>query len=165
MKKALRWRYYCEHCRKVGGSAHHMAKHELGCTANPSRVCSMHHYLDEDQPKLADLIAIARDGLHFECAYNHRDDNKSIAKRNAARLREASHGCPACIFAAIRQSKVDEALYFDSFEFDMKAECAKFWENIPRDQEGQFIRKKSGLDIYRAAHWVVKQATVAGRAL
>lgn len=38
MKTKRKLRYYCDWCKKSGGSKHHLAKHERGCTLNPRRV-------------------------------------------------------------------------------------------------------------------------------
>ena len=54
MKRAQRWRYYCDHCGKCGGSGGHMQKHEASCTANPKRVC---RYCGQTRP-VAELIQV-----------------------------------------------------------------------------------------------------------
>lgn len=54
MRKAQRWRYYCDHRRKASGSAVLMQRHELGCTANPNRACG---YCGRTGP-VAELVAV-----------------------------------------------------------------------------------------------------------
>lgn len=89
MRSFIRTRYGCDHCKKVGGSAHHMRKHEAGCTNNPNRVCSMHRFVSEDDsaPSMDELKAALADGGY-------------------PKLVEVSHNCPACKLAALRQSWV-----------------------------------------------------------
>lgn len=52
MRAMKRWRYYCDHCRKVGGSRSAMEKHERGCTANPARICGVCAACEVEQPDL-----------------------------------------------------------------------------------------------------------------
>lgn len=89
MRSFIRTRYGCDFCKKVGGSAFHMRKHEAGCTNNPNRACSMHHIATDCEQTLsvANLKqALAEGGFPF--------------------LEAAAEGCPACILAGLRQSWV-----------------------------------------------------------
>lgn len=39
MRRKPSYRYYCDYCKKSGGSGSAMAIHEKHCTMNPNRVC------------------------------------------------------------------------------------------------------------------------------
>lgn len=116
MKARKVWRYRCDFCKKSSCSKFHMERHEKGCTNNPNRICSMHQWTDGTQKSLAELSAIL------------------IAKGPECEkdLRDAADNCPACILAALRQTKGLDVEDFGScisigFPFDFKTEVAKFW--------------------------------------
>lgn len=120
MRSFVRTRYGCDFCKKVGGSKFHMAKHEAGCTANPNRVCSMHHIVtggEEVAPTMEELLIALADGGY-------------------PKLVEVSHHCPACKLAALRQSfvppKDGEPWPVDPDDgrdkFDFKKEVASMWD-------------------------------------
>jgi hypothetical protein len=116
MRKVKRWRYYCEYCKKSGGSGYHMESHERGCTNNPNRKCGM---CGTCTP-VATLIEALGDG------------------KDLSKIRKEADNCPACILAAIRQSKLqymcdDEGMGF-RVDFDFKAEKAEWWKNV--NEEG-----------------------------
>lgn len=58
-----------------------MESHELGCTNNPNRVCGLCPRLEQEQPKLEDLIENAK---------------------QVDRLRKVAGGCPACMLTGVR---------------------------------------------------------------
>jgi hypothetical protein len=89
MRSFVRTRYGCDYCKKIGGSAFHMRKHEAGCTNNPGRVCSMHK------------IAAGR-----EQELSMDELKQALAEGGFRALDEAAEHCPACILAALRQSWV-----------------------------------------------------------
>jgi hypothetical protein len=100
-------RYYCDHCRKGGCSKHHMEKHERRCIRNPNRQCGFCEVEKLTPIAMPELIsALDSGGLQA--------------------LKEAAHNCPACILAAIVQSKVKDG---DDYyvEFDYKEEVKAFW--------------------------------------
>ena len=113
MRKALRWRYYCDHCKKSGGHGHHIETHEKHCVKNPDRDCRMcdmnpNHCAQEETPALVE--AMNRGGL--------------------AALRELTHGCPACILTGVvhwrKTLAQDDDRDVSTAEFDYRAE-AKAW--------------------------------------
>lgn len=111
MRKVQRWRYYCEFCKKAGGSAFHIGKHERGCTNNPARQCGMCALMDEEQTPMPELLAAAQVSLEA--------------------LREAAHNCPACILAGIRQARLRLAHENDwTVDFDFKKEREAVWAKI-----------------------------------
>lgn len=115
MRTKLVNRYYCDFCKKSGGSIYWMRRHEERCTNNPNRVCGMcaidGSVLQKSMKELSDaLLAGGMDGL-----------------------REAAEGCPACIFAAIRQTNTEEMsedACLEVFRFNFKDECRKWWETF-----------------------------------
>lgn len=127
MKKVMRPRYYCDFCKKVGGSAGHMRTHEANCTANPGRGCRMCVAQKMPQAPLDALLAAAG---------------------NIDALREAAHGCPACMLAAIRQAKwpvkvVDDEIvgrleWLDipehAHNWKFKDEAVAFWDRVHKSE-------------------------------
>lgn len=119
MRKKQVWRYYCDFCGKGGQSGGHMKRHERSCCRNPERKCGMCAAAMNDQEPLPKLIeALGKgdvDGL--------------------ARLRELATGCPACMLAAIIQSKLQRPLNHDGeggfhVDFDFKKEKDAFWQTV-----------------------------------
>lgn len=144
MTRKQRWRYYCDFCKKSGGSGGHIARHEKGCTMNPQRICGFHEHeaMEEAQPPMPDLIA-ALEGKGADW------------KAGLKALRDVSDNCPACIFAAIRQSpklkaaaeetvgQFDEAgdpdaaeLFYGKTVFDLGAEVRSFWADFEPPYRG-----------------------------
>ena len=123
MKMKMRPRYYCDHCGKGGGSAYHMRNHEAACTMNPDRNCKMCDFGDLVQHPIAELIAALGIG-----------DDAGMTE-----LRDLTEGCPVCILAAIRQSKLqhggdmDEDGYSEGFyitQFDFKKDRDEFLKEM-----------------------------------
>ncbi len=119
MKQKKVWRYYCDFCGKGGLVKHWMAKHEVSCTANPERLCRLHGHATpgNKQPAVKDLIA-QFDSRKPDCGMKE--------------LREMAGNCPACILAAIRQSKIqkwdgDPESPPPDLGFDFKKELASMW--------------------------------------
>lgn len=118
MKKILKWRYYCEFCKKSGMSSFHMQNHETSCTANPDRVCGLCRIKGSSQKNLSALVPL----LSF--------DNDKVT--GMAELREAT-SCPACILAAIRMATKHlskEVLWELDFGFDFEGERKAFWRKV-----------------------------------
>lgn len=114
MIEKLRPRYYCEHCKKSGGSAHHMRIHEKACTANPDRVCRM--------CEAGELVQKPIDVL-IEAAWLDEQGAGDIDGRKPSQLAAAAEDCPACMLAAIRATSI----YFD---WDFKEACKVFWDRV-----------------------------------
>lgn len=124
MRKAMRWRYYCDFCKKVTGTRHSMEKHEKGCTANPNRVCGLCAIAGEVQRPMAELIAEGRRlfGSIPACQFpGPRADDAAKA------FREFVHNCPACLLAAMRQSDSDVPWIYP---FDFRAEVRAFLATV-----------------------------------
>ncbi|MEI4518670.1 MULTISPECIES: hypothetical protein [unclassified Stenotrophomonas] len=127
MRSFIRTRYGCDFCKKVGGSKHHMQKHEAGCTNNPNRHCKLHVIATGDDfgPTVAEL-------------------RTALAEGGYPMLVSVSGGCPACKLAALRQSWVKpadgepwpEEPQDGREKFDFKAELASVWsEHNSRERE------------------------------
>ena len=126
MRKEKRWRYYCDFCGKSGGHPWHMKNHESSCTANPERKCRMCEYAGGghglSMKELIDVLGLGgEDGLK--------------------RLREATENCPACMLAAIRQSRINEYEHDEDgihpiipnskqVVFNFKNEMQSFWNDV-----------------------------------
>lgn len=134
MKTLLRPRYYCEHCKKSGGSASHISRHEKSCTNNPNRVCRMCAAGELSQIQIAELIlAVKAD----EAAFEEVSDTFAIpSMEHMTRLANLTY-CPACILAAIRQAKACVSFQYD----DLKKE---FWDRV-NDANG--INDRGMLDV------------------
>lgn len=80
-------RYYCDHCPKAGQTKPSIARHEAMCVYNPARVCPLCKEVGEAQRPLASIL-------------------ESLEKPDGlSRAREAANNCPACLLAAIVQSR------------------------------------------------------------
>lgn len=115
----MRWRYYCDFCKKSGGNS--LREHEKHCVGNPNRECRMCIVIEritgeaKGQQPIADLMdALFTGGMDA--------------------IRALADNCPACILAAIFQlrKKIGPAdafrLYDDKvMAFDFKAESAKLF--------------------------------------
>lgn len=132
MRKVLRFRYYCEFCKKAGGSAGHMKKHEARCTANPARECGMCAFSEQHvQQEMSALVALAAEArVAFVAALDANADalpwDGVVA--NLDELRKATGGCPACILAALVQERRQRGVTLgpDEIHFDYKTEAAAF---------------------------------------
>jgi hypothetical protein len=87
-----------------------MSRHEKNCTANPNRKCGMCGNVGIEG--FVEVLGIG--------------DDAGVEK-----LREAANGCPACMLAGIRQSKLqhgpdDEGPGF-SVPFKFQEEKAEWW--------------------------------------
>jgi hypothetical protein len=66
VKAVKRWRYYCDHCKKVSGLRTAMAKHEKGCTLNPARECGVCGFINGGMAvTTAELLALLPDPEAF----------------------------------------------------------------------------------------------------
>ena len=104
MKIKLRKRYYCDHCKKSGGSSFLMKKHEDGCTLNPLRVCWMCSFGGK-QAAINDLIEAARVDQRRQAAIDKTCDYFAFNAAEPIELRKVANGCPACMLAGLRQAK------------------------------------------------------------
>lgn len=121
MRKVMRWRFYCEHCKKSGASRGAMAKHEKHCTLNPSRECRMCALAgDVVQQPMADLIAAFDAG-------------------GQEALRKLAENCPVCIFATLRQHRAANPppadyeaahAYWERYNYDFKAESESYLREV-----------------------------------
>jgi hypothetical protein len=108
-------RYYCDFCKKQGGSSFYMRRHELHCTNNPKRACR--------------LCALGNGGNGCDIA----EAVKILGTGHDAKfkaMREFVDGCPACMLAVIRQSLLIDIEINESYallsNFDFRAESKKY---------------------------------------
>jgi hypothetical protein len=121
------YRYYCDFCKKSGGSKYHIREHEKHCTMNPNRQCGMCEYAGFTQKPMNELLAILPEMNEFTIDYGESGslviDSQKI--NNAVKeLVEFTQGCPACIMAAIRQ----KGIFVSLTNYDYKEEVARFWQ-------------------------------------
>lgn len=126
MRRELRWVYWCEWCRKSGRSPGAMAKHQNHCTANPRRECGV-----------CDAVGIGR-GQPVAAAVEVLGKGTAV---ELDALREFCDGCPACMLAAIRQSKLEDDIPSDLYDhrgwkvpgresWRYETEKERFWDAV-----------------------------------
>ena len=119
-------RYYCDFCKKSGCNAAAMKKHEKHCTMNPNRYCRMCDNLGENQNCIVDLISVLPKP---EEVPNNVGFNQEVTDRKEKAiddLRDATNGCPICMFSALRQAGLNP------FEmgFHLDQELRESWNQI-----------------------------------
>lgn len=128
-------RYYCEYCKKSGGSAGHIQKHESSCTNNPDRECRMCRFMENIQTPLQELINLLPSESEFvtEGEYGKTLNFSAMNKAIGAvlpTLKEKAGDCPCCIFAALRQT-------YECFErsvYDFAEEQKKMLAEVNSDK-------------------------------
>lgn len=117
MKKVKKWRYYCDHCGKGGCASGHIARHEKHCIYNPERACRMCEYATGEKEQTRPT----------------RDLMEALNTSDMDGLKELAQHCPACILAAIVQTKraMEAAGTYrpeeDYIDFDYKKAVADMW--------------------------------------
>ena len=135
MRRKKMWRYYCDYCKKTGGSGYHLKKHEKGCTLNPNRVCGFCGILEQPQSDLVKAMEL----LPEPKEYMKEDEYAGITykglgeavEKTMPKLRDLVGNCPACIMAALRQKGIPVPMV-ESFDF--KKECASVWADFNENQ-------------------------------
>ncbi len=142
MKTRKMNRYYCDFCKKSGGSKYWMEKHEKHCTANPDRECRMCYLTKGGHPHTKTLLAMLPDmekfrvtnkglcpdenGKWSEFEWDEYPGYQEAVEVAFKRIREETENCPACLLAVIRQSQI-------IVEFDFKVEKEKFWTEYNKE--------------------------------
>lgn len=115
-------RYYCDFCKKSGGSSYHMKEHEKHCTMNPDRQCRMCEIAEVEPLDIAEIIPM----LPKASAYTEKEDLGPWGV--SERVDFEAHGkavmafikdktlCPACTLAILRQGKI-ESVYSDIWDY------------------------------------------------
>lgn len=135
-------RYYCDFCKKSGGSSGAMKKHEAHCTMNPSRDCRMCKSMDEVQSPIKDLLKILPDPktvvklTEMEGGFVAEDWEplKEALKVSFPRLRKVTGGCPMCILAALRQKEIPGYIG-EECGFKYKDEIAEIWKELNKEPD------------------------------
>ena len=136
MRKVKRWRYYCDFCKKSGGSKWHMEKHEKICTKNPDRECGFCVINGgsgtSDKRILNRIVKVG--SVVLEKMWGIVDwESKEFDKKNDRIIKmlvKYSGGCPACILSAIRLGGENAML----INFDYKKQKEQFWIDHQRDE-------------------------------
>lgn len=148
MKSEKRWRYQCDYCKKWGGSAPHMKKHELHCTLNPRRECGMCKIVaggrDSDfvQSPLAEIVASLPDPeILLSSQWDFRNELASEQTMQTgiqtalSELRRKTGNCPACMLAALRQRGHCVPM-FEGFNYKTESEDAlRMWSEDQNRQD------------------------------
>ncbi len=128
------WRYYCEFCKKSGGSGGHIKKHELHCTLNPDRKCGMCNLAGEDPEKIDVLLSILPDPKKYKMpdgfGFFEWPGLAKEVEEVMPELREKTQGCPVCIMAALRQKGISVPMITT---FDYKEE-SEIWLSEANEQ-------------------------------
>ena len=125
-------RYYCEYCKKSGGAAWAIKKHEERCTLNPKRHCGYCDLLENPQPNLIEFIAMLPNPDEYKCedaeyeSFYYRGLEEAV-DAVLPKLREACNNCPACIMAALRQKGIPVPV---AKNFNFKKECQRIWSDF-----------------------------------
>jgi hypothetical protein len=135
MRRALRWRYYCDFCKKAGNSGFHLKRHESSCTLNPDRVCRMCKAFDGWQPGMPDMLALLPDpyvGIKDESSEEADDAVRVAVAAALPALRELCGHCPVCVLSALRQKGIPVPLAED---FNLTAEMKAAWSDLNTERE------------------------------
>lgn len=132
MKAKLKWRYYCEYCKKSGGSSYHIEHHEKHCTMNPNRICGMCGRFGNVDELIATLPSAeqCRETRTFGEILESNESCTEIAiNKIMPQLREVTNNCPACILATLRQAKtiLPDICIPAISSFNFTEECKKWW--------------------------------------
>ena len=119
MKTIRKLRYYCDFCKKSGGSPFHMRNHEEHCTLNPSRSCRVCG--SSSPPEDLDLFVKTLDVNEDDYITHVSDKEDELILRS---LYDKSDGCPACILSALRRNETFCA------SFDYKKAMMKHWSEV-----------------------------------
>jgi hypothetical protein len=136
MKIKRKLRYYCDYCKKSGGSKYHIEKHEKGCTLNPNRHCRFCELVENEQKPMSELLSLIPDVKQYE-KFNINLGENSIeipvedANKILSTLREATNNCPICIMAALRQKGIPVPIISN---FNYEKEVAVFWSDYNSNQ-------------------------------
>jgi hypothetical protein len=139
VKAIKKWRYYCDYCKKSGGSKYHMENHEKICTMRPDRHCAMcQHIEDESPPNLKNMISIINEAtltLESEWGGEYTSFVEPETEKSVIEKLKKITSCPACILSALRQSGCN--YMFTSFDY--KKEKEKFWQPINAERHDEFL--------------------------
>lgn len=138
MKKLQRWRYYCDFCKKAGGSGAAILKHEGSCTLNPGRSCRLCVITNGGSAATMDeLLAVLPDPTAYNDDGGWEAHDELLKNTEAAMpaLRELTQNCPACIMAALRCKKIPVPMV-ESFKFKEEFASALSQANQNRRDDG-----------------------------
>ena len=102
--------YYCEHCKRHRITASAIEKHEPKCIYNPHR----------------DKCGWCSKSPHYRAPAPADRVPGFVTDPDLERLRRELDGCPACMLAVIVQARHAGLSDEEAWEFDYKAEVARF---------------------------------------
>ena len=130
MREAMRKVYYCDHCQGRRMRRDAMERHEKHCTANPTRVCRVCDTLGFDAAPLEELRALMP-VVPEDPAPESYGVLTSNAQSAFPALVAAADGCPACILAALRQTRTAGFIAGDTWSY--KDAMAEAWKDHDQD--------------------------------
>lgn len=139
MKTKLRHRYYCDFCKKSGGSKYHMEIHEKHCTSNPHRECRMCSvknptYTNKYEGHITkEMVRIIKDSI-CEDSLGREYFNDDYTEQSVIERLEEITGCPACLLSALVLSK--RTSMFPSFKYKERKEA--LFEDFNDDDSYEF---------------------------
>jgi hypothetical protein len=115
MKKKLRWRYYCDYCKKSTGTPQSMEHHEERCTLNPNRKCGLCLITDGGYGYIKEGLEVLK--FYSRLIAKNPLGNEDLSIEAEDELRKATNNCPICMYAALRQSNFEWTMPgFDFFK-------------------------------------------------
>jgi len=121
--KRRRTCWYCDFCQKGFWTRPGAEKHNHGCTLNPLRICGFCIASELPQESLTALMTVL---------------SQQKPDHGVSELRELARGCPACMYATLRQSSVTW-----NGHFNFKAERERF---LQIQEVGQHLDDETSLD-------------------
>jgi hypothetical protein len=116
MKQKMIWRYYCEFCKKSSCSKSAMKKHERRCTSNPSRECGLCLMADGGSGYIKECLAVLK---------SHVGMGEGVLPEEIVdSLDQAANNCPACTYAALKQSGLTRNFPIERIDYHGAIEAA-----------------------------------------
>ena len=132
MRQRKRWQYYCDFCKKNGGSKDHIKRHEKGCTSNVNLVCGVcgYHGINQEAVEFVKNVKTPNGMIFF-------DSSDPRNEKELKKLRDFfDDGCPACMLATVRQAEKQEGMSF--LNFDYKKEHDAYWKERREKESHDF---------------------------
>ena len=134
-------RYTCDFCKKNMYSKGGMTRHELRCTLNPNRkcsVCALQEGWAEDHQGLAEIIALIPLPNFEQLGPLWHEYYQEHLLPKMPEIRAAAANCPACLMAAFRQSRIPLSM-LPCFNFTEEMEVIFKRKNEERQEDMENI--------------------------
>ena len=135
IKKVLQ--YTCDFCGKKKYTKSSAVLHEKHCTSNPNRECRMCIYSSGARGNLSELIKLLPDISNRKSFQDNTDLISDLKTIYIPKLQEASDNCPACIWAALKQSGIAKFLTGQMKEiYDFRKEMQEIFNEMREEGLG-----------------------------